>query len=245
MELHPDRPHLAVQAVAAAGETQARGAIVQSLSARRAARSHARRTDETESSPPCLASLSLASCPGLLSTACAPSTTLSCGRSVCRHRRRTCAHTPRRPPGSSASSPTGSTPPSFARARSSSRSPTTRSATTTSTSTPPPRGGSRIGNTPDVLTDATADLDVRAAARRRAQAARRRSHSVYAGDWLTWEPARYLGASTCAARRSGSSDSGGSVAPSHARAQGFDMHVIHADTRGGRRRSTRRAARRI
>ncbi len=53
--------------------------------------------------------------------------------------------------------------------------------------------GIPVGNTPDVLTEATADLTwalLLAAARKLPEAI----DSVRQGDWLTWEPARYLGA---------------------------------------------------
>ncbi len=52
--------------------------------------------------------------------------------------------------------------------------------------------GIPVGNTPDVLTDATADLTfalLLAAARRLPEAI----HSVLEGDWPTWEPGRHLG----------------------------------------------------
>ncbi|MCD6015410.1 MAG: Glyoxylate reductase [Geminicoccaceae bacterium] len=52
--------------------------------------------------------------------------------------------------------------------------------------------GIPVGNTPDVLTDSTADLAVAlmlAGARRLAEGER----SVRAGEWRTWEPARMLG----------------------------------------------------
>ncbi len=52
--------------------------------------------------------------------------------------------------------------------------------------------GIRVGNTPDVLTDATADIAVTlmlAAARRVKEA----SDQVRQGDWLTWEPLGLLG----------------------------------------------------
>ena len=89
----------------------------------------------------------------------------------------------------------------------------------------------RIGNTPDVLTDATADLTfalLLAAARKIPEAA----GSVYHGDWLTWEPGRYLGASVQGATLGiiGFGRIGRAVAK---RASGFDMRVLHADTRGG------------
>src|SRR5437763_16992158 len=52
--------------------------------------------------------------------------------------------------------------------------------------------GIPVGNTPDVLTDATADLTfalLLAAARKLPQA----MQSVAEGDWVTWEPAMHLG----------------------------------------------------
>ncbi len=90
--------------------------------------------------------------------------------------------------------------------------------------------GIRIGNTPDVLTDATADLAfalLLAAARKIPEAVA----SVYDGDWLTWEPGRYLGASVQGATLGiiGYGRIGRAVAK---RAGGFDMRVLHADTRG-------------
>lgn len=54
------------------------------------------------------------------------------------------------------------------------------------------RRGIAVGNTPDVLTDATADIAVAlllAAARQIRPAA----ESVRAGEWLTWEPTGWLG----------------------------------------------------
>ena len=54
--------------------------------------------------------------------------------------------------------------------------------------------GIAVGNTPDVLTDATADLTwalLLAAARKLPEAIA----SVRDGDWVTWEPAGFLGAS--------------------------------------------------
>ena len=105
--------------------------------------------------------------------------------------------------------------------------------------------GIRIGNTPDVLTDATADLAfalLLAAARKIPEAVA----SVYDGDWLTWEPGRYLGASVQGATLGiigfGTDRAGGG----HSGRSGFDMRVIHADTRGrGRGRRARDAARAI
>jgi glyoxylate reductase len=92
------------------------------------------------------------------------------------------------------------------------------------------RRGIRIGNTPDVLTDATADLTfalLLAAARKIPEAAT----AVHDGDWLTWEPGRYLGASVQGATLGiiGFGRIGRAVAK---RASGFDMRVLHADTRG-------------
>ncbi len=87
----------------------------------------------------------------------------------------------------------------------------------------------RIGNTPDVLTDATADLAfalLLAAARKIPEAVA----SVYDGDWLTWEPGRYLGAAVHGATLGiiGFGRIGRAVAE---RAAGFQMRVLHADTR--------------
>src|SRR6516165_10079725 len=53
--------------------------------------------------------------------------------------------------------------------------------------------GIAVGNTPDVLTEATADLTfalLLAAARKLPEA----MSAVAQGDWVTWEPGRYLGA---------------------------------------------------
>jgi glyoxylate reductase len=84
--------------------------------------------------------------------------------------------------------------------------------------------GIQVGNTPDVLTDATADLAfalLMAAARRLPDAAA----SVRAGDWLTWEPSGYLGADVHGATLGiiGFGRIGRAVA---ARAGGFGMNVI-------------------
>ena len=70
--------------------------------------------------------------------------------------------------------------------------------------------GIPVGNTPDVLTDATADLTftlLLAAARQLPEAIA----DVRDGDWVTWEPGQYLGPRSTGPR-SGSSDSGGSGA---------------------------------
>ena len=85
--------------------------------------------------------------------------------------------------------------------------------------------GIAVGNTPDVLTDATADLTfalLMAAARRLPEAV----DSVRQGDWLTWEPARYLGAAVHGAVLGivGFGRIGQALAR---RAEGFDMEVIH------------------
>jgi glyoxylate reductase len=54
------------------------------------------------------------------------------------------------------------------------------------------RRGIKVGNTPGVLTEATADIAVALllAASRRLVASER---SIHAGDWLTWEPLGFLG----------------------------------------------------
>jgi glyoxylate reductase len=89
--------------------------------------------------------------------------------------------------------------------------------------------GIAVGNTPDVLTEATADLAwalLMAAARKLPEAVL----SVQAGDWLTWEPARYLGAAVQGAVLGivGLGRIGRAVAR---RASGFDMTVLY--TGGG------------
>jgi glyoxylate reductase len=87
--------------------------------------------------------------------------------------------------------------------------------------------GIPVGNTPDVLTDATADLTfalLMAAARKLPEAtAEARS------DWITWEPARHLGAEVHGATLGivGFGRIGRAVAE---RAQGFKMTVIHTDS---------------
>jgi glyoxylate reductase len=84
--------------------------------------------------------------------------------------------------------------------------------------------GIPVGNTPDVLTDATADLAfalLLASARRLPQAAA----AVPAGEWVTWEPARWLGQEVTGATLGiiGPGRIGAAVAR---RAQGFDMTVV-------------------
>jgi glyoxylate reductase len=83
------------------------------------------------------------------------------------------------------------------------------------------RRGIPVGNTPDVLTEATADLAfalLLAAARRLPEAER--------AEWRTWEPAQHLGADVHAATLGivGHGRIGQAVAR---RASGFDMRVLH------------------
>jgi glyoxylate reductase len=85
--------------------------------------------------------------------------------------------------------------------------------------------GIQVGNTPDVLTDATADLTfalLLAAARHLREA----FEDVSAGRWLTWEPTGYLGADVHGATLGiiGFGRIGQAVAR---RAAGFDMSVLH------------------
>jgi glyoxylate reductase len=91
--------------------------------------------------------------------------------------------------------------------------------------------GIPVGNTPDVLTETTADLAfalLLAAARRLPEAI----ESVRRGDWGTWEPDRYLGFEVHGATLGiiGMGRIGSAVAR---RARSFEMKVIHA---GGRDR---------
>jgi glyoxylate reductase len=86
--------------------------------------------------------------------------------------------------------------------------------------------GIAVGNTPDVLTEATADLTfalLLAAARKLPEALA----DVLAGNWLTWEPAGYLGQAVQGATLGivGLGRIGRAVAR---RARGFDMIVLHA-----------------
>ncbi len=88
--------------------------------------------------------------------------------------------------------------------------------------------GIRVGNTPDVLTDATADLAfalLLAVARKLPEAQR----DVRAGNWLTWEPAHPLGQEVHGSTLGiiGYGRIGRAVAK---RAEGFDMTVIHTGT---------------
>ncbi len=85
--------------------------------------------------------------------------------------------------------------------------------------------GIRVGNTPGVLTDATADLTfalILAAARRLPEA----FTAARDGEWLGWEPAGFLGAEVHGATLGiiGLGRIGQAVA---ARARGFDMQVLH------------------
>jgi glyoxylate reductase len=85
--------------------------------------------------------------------------------------------------------------------------------------------GIPVGNTPDVLTDATADLTfalLLAAARKLPDA----TAAVRDGDWLTWEPGQYLGAAVNRATLGiiGLGRIGRAVAR---RASGFEMTVVH------------------
>lgn len=87
--------------------------------------------------------------------------------------------------------------------------------------------GIPIGNTPGVLTDATADQAfalLLAAARRITEAER----YVRAGKWVTWSPSLLLGADLAGATLGivGFGRIGQAVAK---RAQGFDMRVIYHD----------------
>jgi glyoxylate reductase len=86
--------------------------------------------------------------------------------------------------------------------------------------------GIPVGNTPDVLTDATADLTfalLMATARRLPEAL----GTVGDGDWLTWEPGRHLGADVYGGTLGiiGMGRIGRAVA---ARARGFEMTVLTA-----------------
>jgi glyoxylate reductase len=87
------------------------------------------------------------------------------------------------------------------------------------------RRGIPVGNTPDVLTEATADLAftlLLAAARRLPEA----MMAAAGGEWVTWEPARWLGADVHGATLGivGMGRIGRAVAR---RAEGFSMTVIH------------------
>lgn len=90
------------------------------------------------------------------------------------------------------------------------------------------RRGIPVGNTPGVLTDATADLTMAlllAAARRLPEAA----EDARSGRWTTWAPAGWLGADLAGATLGivGMGKIGSAVAR---RALGFGLRVIYADT---------------
>ncbi|HET6447773.1 MAG TPA: D-glycerate dehydrogenase [Conexibacter sp.] len=91
--------------------------------------------------------------------------------------------------------------------------------------------GIPVGNTPGVLTDATADLAfalLLAAARRLPQAAQ----AVTDGSWGTWQPDGHLGADLVGATLGivGAGRIGAALAR---RASGFEMHVLATTSRGG------------
>ncbi len=91
--------------------------------------------------------------------------------------------------------------------------------------------GIPVGHTPDVLTEATADLAfalLLAAARKLPEAI----ESVRKGDWRTWEPARHLGHEVHGATLGivGLGRIGRAVAR---RAEGFEMTVLHTGRAGG------------
>lgn len=93
------------------------------------------------------------------------------------------------------------------------------------------RKGIPVGHTPDVLTEATADLTfalLLAAARRLPEAIA----AVHHGDWITWEPARHLGLEVHGATLGivGLGRIGRAVAK---RAEGFEMRVVHSSPRTG------------
>jgi glyoxylate reductase len=91
--------------------------------------------------------------------------------------------------------------------------------------------GIPVGNTPDVLTDATADLAwtlLLASARGIASAA----DAVRRGEWRTWRPDGWLGHDVHGMTLGivGMGRIGGAVAR---RAEGFDMEVVHTSRHGG------------
>jgi glyoxylate reductase len=93
------------------------------------------------------------------------------------------------------------------------------------------RRGIPVGHTPDVLTDATADLTfalLLAAARRLPEA----MDAAQKGDWVTWEPAKHLGYEVHGATLGiiGLGRIGRAVGQ---RARGFAMRVLTASARHG------------
>lgn len=93
------------------------------------------------------------------------------------------------------------------------------------------RRGIPVGNTPDVLTEATADLAfalLLAAARRLPEAA----EAVRAGEWRTWEPAGWLGVDVHGATLGviGLGKIGRAVVR---RSEGFEMRTIHHNRTSG------------
>jgi len=93
------------------------------------------------------------------------------------------------------------------------------------------RRGVAVGNTPDVLTEATADLTfalILAAARRLLEAA----DAVRDGEWHTWEPAGWLGVDVHGATLGivGLGKIGRAVLR---RSEGFGMRMIHHNRRSG------------
>jgi glyoxylate reductase len=91
--------------------------------------------------------------------------------------------------------------------------------------------GIAVGNTPDVLTDATADLAfalLLASARRLRTAAQ----DVLDGEWKTWEPGRWLGEAVSGATLGivGFGRIGRAVAR---RSEGFGMTVLHDSRSAG------------
>ena len=113
-------------------------------------------------------------------------------------------------------------------ARAARRSPTTPSAPTTSTSRPRPARGIPVGITPDVLTDATADLAFALLLAAGAPAPSRRAAAVRDGTLAHVGAAAAGSAPTSPARRSpivGAGRIGEAVAR---RAAGFDMEVLDA-----------------
>jgi glyoxylate reductase len=91
--------------------------------------------------------------------------------------------------------------------------------------------GISVGNTPDVLTNATADLAfalLLACARRLPEGMVR----VWGGEWLTWEPSRELGAAVHGATLG--IVGGGRIGSAMARrAAGFEMTVLTHSRRSG------------